>query len=481
MDLKKTVDASDQPEILATVQFYFNEMGLDDQGEVTDKITDKDKTLRALEATKKILSKQNLSENEINQLKSDNTWNGGVEEISKIIKQPLKLQSVTIDKDALKKYLLELTNEKIDSIKPLQTKESSSFFTDLFAPKKPTPDQIYDSLLQSNKEQLDRSFAFFKKDYDLLCKFPDANSHKITNEKTLRQEFDKRVKEFVTIPSKPNQIFIWEAKNGQEGDPLNISFDSISTSSVRGGIFLRNAREKFLEENITNSNLLPSLPSLPSFDLEKIFKPQQPIEDVFKSISKFLPPFSQPPKVDFLSQTTQSLQKLITFSAPKKIEVISFTAPRPDNIWEGIKSLSDSVAKGFNFNSSSPAPQKTEVSSTTTREFDAMQRVNSSINKAKNSANRARKSSQEALDNATKVKASLKSRHDDPNAPIRNNPIPSSSPSSPKNLVRNRIAYFGDSPDLLKHAKKTTDKKRFIPILSPSQQRKLTDTNNQVR
>ena len=165
MDLKKTVDASDQPEILATVQFYFNEMGLDDQGEVTDKITDKDKTLRALEATKKILSKQNLSENEINQLKSDNTWNGGVEEISKIIKQPLKLQSVTIDKDALKKYLLELTNEKIDSIKPLQTKESSSFFTDLFAPKKPTPDQIYDSLLQSNKEQLDRSFAFFKKDY----------------------------------------------------------------------------------------------------------------------------------------------------------------------------------------------------------------------------------------------------------------------------------------------------------------------------
>ncbi len=143
-------------------------------------------------------------------------------------------------------------------------------------PQTPQPagsDIKYQSFLNDNKEELDNFFAFFKKDYDLVYnpgitssdkkvneqfgdfvafKYPPSKptQSQIENDTKLRQEFDKRVKEFVTTPLKINQAdYTWEPKNSN--DPLDFSFNIISTSASNGGNLLRTERAKFFAENPT--------------------------------------------------------------------------------------------------------------------------------------------------------------------------------------------------------------------------------------
>lgn len=114
-------------------------------------------------------------------------------------------------------------------------------------PSKPVEsEQIYESFLNNNKDQLDSSFSYFKTNYDLLFDTIPGGSQKINNTK-LRHEFDRRVKEFVTTPIEPSQIFTWKPKNAN--DPLDFSFNIISTSADNGGNFLRTEREKFFAVN----------------------------------------------------------------------------------------------------------------------------------------------------------------------------------------------------------------------------------------
>ena len=112
----------------AVISFYFSEMGIDENDNNSFEIKNPEKTLRALEATKKILNGNQLGLAEKNQLKSDDTWEGGVEKMEKLINgsDALIFQGIRMEQEALKAHLLEQTNEKIALVQSQQATSSSS-------------------------------------------------------------------------------------------------------------------------------------------------------------------------------------------------------------------------------------------------------------------------------------------------------------------------------------------------------------------
>ncbi len=107
----------------------FDEMGIKEQDNYKHPIiNDKDRTLRALNATKKLLVNQQLTPQELNQLKTDDTWDGAVNELQKLITGKIKFtasgQETTTEE--FNGYLLEKINEKIALVQSPQATSSSS-------------------------------------------------------------------------------------------------------------------------------------------------------------------------------------------------------------------------------------------------------------------------------------------------------------------------------------------------------------------
>ncbi len=446
----------------------FDEMGIEEQDNYKHPIiNDKDRTLRALNATKKLLVNQQLTPKELNQLKTDDTWDGAVNELRKLITGEVKFiaSGEELNIKELNEYLQDKIDEKIALVQSQKTSKP-----------KLNKDEIYDLVIQKNQKGLDKAFDSFKKNYQLSLnhldalnrdlskehfreKYSNLNEYKqlLTEDAKLREEFDKRVKEFVTTPSS-NKIFDWEPKKMNENNPIDFSFNLTSTSSD----ILRLTKQDYLEENlgIQDQNILHKLNAT--------------IEDFQQNALNFFAPLSLAPKTDFLLETKQSLsegiqslKESIIRSASSNIDP-SFFKSQADNIWKSIGSFGGNIMEKFKLDSKeTPPTPKNEVDSNTTI---PRQNLLKAMNKAVESNGKLEK-------NYSHKRGTLES--------TKINSIPSPSPSSRTQIktekAKEGIAYFGESEKLIDHAIKTNRKNEFRTILSENQKRIISEKNGWTR